>query len=86
MFGHGYMHIDIYHSLGKVHSWNFSCEKFHVKIFSSSLFIHVLNFHPSRLQTENFFTANFSQTTVCVVCQVCVCIQILCNTKHRLWC
>ena len=25
-----------YHSLGKFHSWNFSCEKIHVKIFSSS--------------------------------------------------
>ena len=64
-----------YRSLGKVHSWNFSCKKIHVKMFSSSWvkYAHILPYlfngkniscvHFSSAD-ENILTVNFSQTTV----------------------
>ena len=61
-----------YRSLGKVHGWNFSCEKFHVKIFSSS-WVKYANILPYLFNgknisyvkfDKNILTANFSQTAV----------------------
>ena len=54
--------------LGKVYSWNFSCEKCHIKIFSSSWvkYSHLLNFifYIFILEAADKKSFNFSQTTV----------------------
>ena len=95
-----YMVAIIYHSLGKVHGSNISCEKIHVKIFSSwikyshflpylanGINISCVKFSSQQAADENFLTVNFSQTTVVTILQytVHILVHILQYTVPTCW-
>ena len=69
--------VNVYHRLGKVHSWNFSSEKYSCFIFLDEIFsyssllilfngknISCVKFSSKEAADEKFLTANLSQTTV----------------------